>query len=92
MAGESKMKVQKFKNNYSNKHAPGKDVATKYTKTEIVRHICTEGALSDDGKLQASKTVLEEAVKKTNLLRICWVCKRQNLCWEKLPCSTTQYH
>ena len=38
-AGESK--VQKFKNNYSNKHAPGKDVATKYTKTEIVRHICT---------------------------------------------------
>ena len=39
MAGESK--VQKFKNNYSNKHAPGKDVATKYTKTEIVRHICT---------------------------------------------------
>ena len=40
-AGESKMKVQKLKNNYSNKHAPGKDVATKYMKTEIVRHICT---------------------------------------------------
>ena len=49
MAGESK--VQKFKNNYSNKHAPGKDVATKYMKTEIVLHICTEGALMGSFKL-----------------------------------------
>ena len=32
-AGESKMKIQKLKNNYSNKHAPGKDVAKKYLKT-----------------------------------------------------------
>ena len=32
-AGESKMKIQKLKNNYSNKQAPGKDVAQKYMNT-----------------------------------------------------------
>ena len=29
-AGESKMKAQKLKNQFSNRHAPGKDVALKY--------------------------------------------------------------
>ena len=57
------MKVQKLKNNYSNKHEPGLDVATKYLKTEIVRHIVCGGALSEDGRIKASENVLQEAVK-----------------------------
>ena len=66
-AGESKMKVQKLKNQYSNKHAPGKDVAIKYLRTEIVRHIVTGGCFSDDGLVKASKNVLEGAVKYASM-------------------------
>ena len=62
-AGEAKMKIQKLKNNYSNHQAPGTDVATKYLKTEIVRHIVTGGALSEDGKLRASENVLQETLR-----------------------------
>ena len=66
-AGESKMKVQKLKNYYSNKQAPGKDVAVKYLKTEIIRHIVSGGSLSADGKVKAADNVLKEAVKYTSL-------------------------
>ena len=66
-AGESKMKVQKFKNNYSNKQAPGKDVAMKYLRTEIVRHIVSGGALSADGMSKASRNVLDNALKYTSV-------------------------
>lgn len=66
-AGESKMKVQKFKNNYSNKKAPGKDVAMKYLRTEIVRHIVTGGAFSADGMTKASRNVLDGALKYTSV-------------------------
>jgi hypothetical protein len=67
-AGEAKMKIQKLKNNYSNKHAPGKDVAIKYMKTEIRRHIVSGGALNEDGTFSASQTVIQEATR-TNSLR-----------------------
>ena len=66
-AGEAKMKVQKLCNNFSNKLAPGKDVAMKYMKTEIVRHIVMGGALSDDGILKAAPKVLEEVQKCTSI-------------------------
>ena len=69
-AGESKMKIQKLKNNYSNKHAPGKDVAQKYMKTEIVRHIVTGGALSEDGALKASENVLQEVLKNKSIMSL----------------------
>jgi len=62
-AGESKMKIQKLKNLYSNKHAPGKDVAKKYMKTEIVRHITSGGSLSEDGSERASDAVMQEAAR-----------------------------
>ena len=58
-AGESKMKVQKLKNQFSNKHAPGKDVACKYFQTEVIRHIATGGSFSDDGSVRASGIVVE---------------------------------
>ena len=57
-AGEAKMKVQKLCNNFSKKDAPGRDVALKYMKTEIVRHIVMGGALSEDGNLKAAPKVL----------------------------------
>ena len=69
-AGEAKMKVQKLKNNYSNKQAPGKDVAIKYLKTEIVRHIVTGGALSDDGRIKASENVLQETLRHKSLMSL----------------------
>ena len=61
------MKIQKLKNNYSNKHAPGKDVALKYLKTEIVRHIVQGGALNEDGQLRASENVQQETLKLTSV-------------------------
>ena len=66
-AGESKMKIQKLKNNYSNKQAPGKDVALKYMKTEIIRHINSGGILSEDGRIQASPKVIQEAARHKSL-------------------------
>ena len=74
-AGESKMKVQKLKNNYSNKAAPGKDVAVKYMRTEIIRHIVTGGALSDDGVKKASKNVLESAIQFPSLRSLLGIIK-----------------
>ena len=69
-AGEAKMKIQKLKNNYSNKHAPGKDVAIKYMKTEIVRHIVSGGALNEDGTIRASQTVIQEATRTGSLRKL----------------------
>ena len=69
-AGESKMKIQKLKNNYSNKQAPGKDVAQKYLKTEIVRHIVTGGVLNESGTLVASNNVLQETLKMKSLKKL----------------------
>ena len=76
-AGESKMKVQKLKNHYSNKAAPGKDVAVKYMKTEIVRHIVTGGALSDDGTKKASKNVLKAATHFSSLISLLGIKKEE---------------
>ena len=66
-AGESKMKVQKYKNHFSNKKAPSKDVAEKYLKTEIVRHTVTGGALNSDGSLRASENVMNESKRLSSL-------------------------
>lgn len=59
--GESKMRVQKLKNTFSNKSAPSVDTATKVMKTEIIRHIMEGGVLNADGTLCAHPNVLTEA-------------------------------
>ena len=72
------MKVQKLKNQYSNKLAPGTDVAKKVKasfvykhlifficqimRTEIVRHIFTGGKLNQEGTECAAANVLQLAV------------------------------
>ena len=67
-AGESKMRVQKLKNAFSNKSAPSVDVATKVMKTEIMRHILEGGVLNATGTLFAHENVLQEA-KRTRSFR-----------------------
>ena len=57
--GESKMRVQKLKNYYSNKMAPSLDVAKKTMKTEVVRHIFDGGILNMDGTETATEKVIE---------------------------------
>ena len=72
------MKVQKLKNQFSNKIAPSTDVSKKVKfffclstvnificqimRTEIVRHIFTGGKLNQEGTECAAANVLEEAV------------------------------
>ena len=58
--GESKMRVQKLKNHYSNKAAPGRDVARKVMKTELTRHIFDGGVLNADGSELPSRNVVTE--------------------------------
>ena len=58
--GESKMRVQKLKNYFSNKSAPSLDVARKIMKTEIVRHIFDGGVLNASGTEVPSQNVLQE--------------------------------
>ena len=67
-AGESKMKMQKYKNTLSNKSAPSIDVAVNMMKTEVIRHIFDGGALNGDGSVFANQNVLEEA-KRTRAFR-----------------------
>ena len=57
---ESKMRVQKLKNFYSNKSAPSVDVALKIMTTEITRHIFDGGVLNLNGTDVASENVLNE--------------------------------
>jgi hypothetical protein len=59
--GESKQRVQKLKNTYSNHSAPSKDVAKKVLKTELARHVFEGGSLNLVGTDFASELVLEEA-------------------------------
>ena len=66
--GESKMRVQKLKNTFSNKSAPSVDVSKKIMKTEIVRHILEGGVLNEEGTLFAHPNVLAEA-KRTRAFR-----------------------
>ena len=67
-AGESKMRVQKLKHQFSNKAAPSIDVATKVMKTEIVRHILDGGVLDAAGSTFAHPDVLAEA-RRTKAFR-----------------------
>ena len=68
-AGESKMRVQKLKNTFSNKSAPSVDVARKIMRTEVVKHILDGGVLNADGTLYAHQNVLQEA-NRTRSFRI----------------------
>ena len=68
-AGESKMRVQKLKNTFSNKSAPSVDVARKVMRSEIVKHILDEGILSADGSLHAHDNVLNEANQKDKIVQ-----------------------
>ena len=67
-AGESKMRVQKLKHQFSNKSAPSIDVATKVMKTEIVRHIFDGGVLDAAGSTFAHPNVLAES-RRTKAFR-----------------------
>ena len=67
-AAESKMRVQKLKNQFSNKSAPSIDVAIKVMKTEIVRHVFDGGVLDAAGSKFAHPNVLAEA-KRTKAFR-----------------------
>jgi len=58
--GESKMLVQKLKNRFSNKSAPGVDVAVKIMRTELTRHIFDGGKLDDAGTDSAAPNVITE--------------------------------
>ena len=60
--GESKMRVQKLKNYYSNKAAPSQDVAKKIMKTEVTRHIFDGGILNFNGTDVPGNLVVEEGV------------------------------
>ena len=62
-AGESKMRVQKLKNQFSNKSSPSVDVSNKVMKTEILRHIFDGGVLDATGAKYAHPNVLTEATR-----------------------------